>query len=104
MNMDYWKVFVLNIFNLEIEFVDTAVTQADLNYGGENIIFLNGGDDPWQWASIKDPVNEKQVVRLIDCDDCGHCVDLHTPSDQDPQALKDARTLIKSTLGQWLGN
>lgn len=39
---------------------------------------------------------------LIDCNNCAHCVDLHTPSEDDSPPLKIARSKILKTITKWL--
>ena len=39
---------------------------------------------------------------LINCNDCAHCVDLHTPSAMDTPGLTNARNKIKSLVTKWL--
>ena len=39
---------------------------------------------------------------LINCNDCAHCVDLHTPSPADAPTLTNARNHIQSVITQWL--
>mmetsp|Transcript_48167 Transcript_48167/g.35355 ORF Transcript_48167/g.35355 Transcript_48167/m.35355 type:complete len:90 (-) Transcript_48167:36-305(-) len=73
---------------------------------GSNIVFANAIEDPWQYAgmrSIYDPETQSEMTAvLIDCDNCGHCVDLGTPSDSDPEALIAAREIIYDQIIEWL--
>jgi hypothetical protein len=39
---------------------------------------------------------------LINCNNCGHCVDLSTPSATDTPALTLARQRIKNQISAWL--
>jgi hypothetical protein len=77
-----------------------------LDIKGKNIYFFNAGDDPWQYAGmtkIHDPVKQSQMKAFyIDCKDCGHCIDLHSPLDSDPEILKEGRADAYSTITQWL--
>ena len=42
----------------------------------------NGGEDGWQWASIRKSV--KNIISiLIDCEDCSHATDLYKEKDSD---------------------
>lgn len=61
-----------------------------MNYVGTNIIFFNADEDPWKFASEME-ANEGNVVISIVCDNCAHCIDLQTPSDDDPSTLIEAR-------------
>jgi hypothetical protein len=84
-----------------------AVDATNDFYGGASpnasfIIFINAADDPWQEASVKQSLSSAEPLVYIDCDDCGHCIDLHTPAEDDPRALQDARKTIMKTIKQWL--
>lgn len=39
---------------------------------------------------------------VIDCENCGHCVDLHAPRSDDPQILKETRERITQRIKEWL--
>jgi hypothetical protein len=39
---------------------------------------------------------------LINCENCGHCIDLSTPSPKDPPGLTLARTKIANQIKAWL--
>lgn len=45
-----------------------------------------------------------QVARVSDCDNCGHCVELYTPSDNDSDELKQTRSMIASWVNDLLGD
>ena len=46
--------------------------------------------------------NADYVVRVIDCPNCAHCVDLYTPSFSDADALKKARDEQFLTISDWV--
>ena len=84
-------------------------SSIDMNkkYGGaepyaNKVFYSDFSDDPWQRASVDYQVSVDQPYHLTTCDDCGHCLDLHEPSDEDPQALKDGRLEFEKYLGLWL--
>eukprot|EP01017_Pseudomicrothorax_dubius_P030539 TRINITY_DN3825_c0_g2_i3.p1 TRINITY_DN3825_c0_g2~~TRINITY_DN3825_c0_g2_i3.p1 ORF type:complete len:464 (+),score=101.88 TRINITY_DN3825_c0_g2_i3:65-1456(+) len=62
-----------------------AVPNTDLEnvrFGGIqqksfNIVFTNGGEDPWQWASLLKTDNPKLHAFPVGCNGCAHCVDLY---------------------------
>lgn len=83
---------------------DTDVTAAQLSYLGSQIIYTNGNEDPWQWASIDVKGTEDRPTLTINCDFCGHCIDLKTPGPNDPYELTKARSYIKYYLKKWLNN
>ena len=39
---------------------------------------------------------------LIECNDCGHCTDLHSPVESDDKNLKKVRQLIADEINAWL--
>lgn len=43
-----------------------------------------------------------QVARVSDCDNCGHCVELYTPSEDDAPELKETRKMITSWVNDLL--
>ena len=52
---------------------------------------------------IHDPATQSGMEAiLINCEDCAHCVDLHTPSLTDAPTLTIARNKIKSLVTKWL--
>lgn len=82
------------------------VNRTNLNLGGwdlqtTNIIFTNGGEDPWQWAGIREDKNDMRAI-LIDCDNCAHCVELYTEKEGDSEVLKNARKEIEERMDSWI--
>ncbi|TYZ58009.1 hypothetical protein PybrP1_003504 [[Pythium] brassicae (nom. inval.)] len=80
-----------------------AITQL---YGGAHprghrIFFSNGGDDPWQRASVLASLSDDEVANVAQCDLCGHCGDLRADPDS-PEPLKKQREQILHYLGKWL--
>jgi hypothetical protein len=56
-----------------------------ISIGGSHIFAANGGEDPWQWATLlKNNTSLDQIARTSDCTDCGHCAELYTPKESDP--------------------
>jgi hypothetical protein len=59
--------------------------------------------DPWRWASLQK--SQRNIIsKIIDCDNCAHCSDLHAPTANDARQLKTIRdeelTLIKKWVSQ----
>jgi len=71
------------------------VSESGFTGQGTNTYFTNGVEDPWQWATIRDVNNSSQFARTSDCDDCGHCVEMYTPTASDPEAVKQTRDMIR---------
>lgn len=76
-------------------------------FGGEyptahNTFYSDFSDDPWAKVSVQYPVSSDQPYKLAMANDLGHCSDLHEPSDDDVQALKDERLEFEVYLKKWL--
>jgi hypothetical protein len=76
-------------------------------YGGDHpsghkIFFSNGGDDPWQRASVLETLSDDEVASLAKCELCGHCGDLRANPNV-PEPLKKQREQILEYLTTWLG-
>ena len=106
---DYWLKWCKDIFD------DTVGPPAvnfynkwygGLNITGDKIVFANAAEDPWQYAGLTKIQNQTSQAGMktvyINCNNCAHCVDLHTPSPADAPTLTNARSLIKQTVAQWL--
>lgn len=105
LDMDYWSWFCNLVFDYPGGLPMPGgidVTRAELNYKGSNIIFLNGIEDPWRWAGNMEWRDETRPSIVIDCIDCGHCVDLYTPTANDSRNLIKARSTIAQYVAQWL--
>ena len=63
---------------------------------------LNGSEDPWKEAGIRERVveNSMEAIEII-CNDCGHCRDLDGGTADDPNALKYARNRIEEIVDKW---
>jgi len=108
LNLEYWKRTCKKIFGTDL-FPDEGYTNGitgDLRIPPllKQTIFVNGGDDPWQWAGVRDEklTNDDLLVTIVKCDDCAHCIDLYKPSPDDPKALTDARQAIKKRIKKWM--
>ena len=78
-------------------------------YGGsepnaDHVFYSDFSDDPWQRASVDYSVSDTQPYFLSKCDDCGHCKDLHAPSDADPEPIKESRKEFEKYLAEWLSD
>lgn len=82
-------------------------TAMNSEYGGafpaaERVFYSDFSDDPWQRASVTAQVGSAQPYAYSVCEDCGHCSDFHTPSDNDPQPIKASRAEFEKYLNLWL--
>lgn len=105
--LPYWYEYCSRIFP---EFyIRPKVGQSISEFGGFAIkgthtFFVNGGEDPWQWAAMRTAdASLNQVARVADCDDCGHCVELYTPKDSDPSEVVSIREEIRSWINELFG-
>lgn len=71
--------------------------------GVTNIFFTNGVEDPWRWATVQQSAEPDRLPAVvIDCPECAHCVDLHTPDATDAPELATTRAAIKQHVRRWL--
>ena len=105
-NESYWVPYCEAVFQKSIG--EPAVNYYVQKFGGlditgDNIIFANAIEDPWQWAGMRqiqhpDTTQKNMAAVLINCNNCGHCIDLSTPSGADTPGLTLARQQIKNKL------
>ena len=67
-----------------------------------NIIATQGSDDPWSTTGLKTSLAPNFPVTTAECDDCGHCGSMMSPSPKDPPNLVAQRVLVMSYLQQWM--
>jgi len=104
--IEYWKENCRNGFGIEL-FPNTD--HWNTRYGGKGIvatkiIFTNGGEDPWQHSGVTESDNPTFFPIVIDCDTCGHCVDLGGDFSTDSPVLTAAREQISEILGEWISH
>ena len=74
---------------------------AGWNTKQTNTFFVNGGEDPWRWASLQSSITPLNVIsRVADCNNCGHCVELYNIKDDDPPEVK----AIRDEIMLWIAN
>jgi hypothetical protein len=107
LDMAFWKSYCQRIYGIDA-FPDTDnydVMHGGANLQATNIIYTNGSEDPWQWATHyqdADPTKSAYTL-MITCDTCAHCVDLGAVNDKTPQAVKDAHVQIVAHMKEWVG-
>lgn len=98
---------------------DDSYTGPDIDgtnayFGGldmvaDNILFTNAVEDPWQYAGMRHLENSAEqsshnmAAYLIDCEDCGHCIDLKSAADLSTQAVVDVRKHISDAIAAAFG-
>ena len=81
--------------------------EMNQKFGGQfpqahNVYYSDFSDDPWQRASVNFPVGTDQPYFLAQCDDCGHCLDFHSPQPTDPAPLTQCRSEFEFYMNLWL--
>jgi hypothetical protein len=51
---------------------------------------------------VQKSISSSLPATVIDCEECGHCVELYTPSPNDAAVLVDTRRSIQKYMDQWL--
>ena len=108
-SFDFWPDYCQRIFGIPM---DASTDKTNKIYGGlditgDNIFFLNGSEDPWQYAAMReiqhpDTTQKNMTAQYIECDSCAHCVDLHTPQEGQAQSLTDAQNAVAAKVSEWL--
>ena len=107
MNTQYWLNYCKKAFGVDLvpdwKHNNELFGGVDIARVTSNTLFVQGGDDPWQWAGVREnPGNPLIDVEIVKCDDCGHCCDLYPPKDDDPVQLKATRVRERAAIGKWL--
>jgi hypothetical protein len=107
--LPFWPDYCKRIFGEELPKNHTNETNKyykGLDIEGSNIVFVNASEDPWQTAGMTQIHNpEKQsgmTAFYVDCNDCGHCMDFHTPSANAPQELTDVQEAVAEVVISWV--
>jgi len=92
LTIDFYRAWCEDIFGYGTwPYISRVNTEfGGLNIVADNLIMTNGDEDPWRWASLQK--SQRNIIsKIIDCDDCAHCSDLHAPTANDPRQLKSIR-------------
>ena len=108
-DFDFWPDYCERIFGSQMPENHTNATNAHyggLDIPGDNIVFINAAEDPWQMAGmtqIHNPETQSTMTALfVDCADCGHCIDFHTPEESQPEALTQVQDEIETIVTKWV--
>ena len=109
LDLDFWPDYCSRVFGERLpenKADETNKLYGGLDIKGKNIFFANAEEDPWQWAAMRELHTEQQeesmTAAMINCTDCGHCIDFHTPSDDQPAELTAVQGQIADTVAMWL--
>ncbi|CAI2368674.1 unnamed protein product [Moneuplotes crassus] len=101
LKLPYWQQGCRESFGDQIitEARETNVFFGSDMIRGSNTFYTNGGEDPWQWVGVTHVYDElNQVSRLLQCENCAHCVELYNEREDDSDELKQVRLEIKEWL------
>ena len=108
LGIDYWVDLCRRVFGVEMQpkiGIDALNLQnAGLKPVASNIVFTNGKEDGWRWAGINQidrPLSSMWAL-INECEDCGHCQELHAEKDDDAEILKTNRKIIRKHVATWL--
>ncbi len=111
LQIDFWPDYCHRVFGRKLPANKNAETNklyGGVNIKGHNIFFANAEEDPWQWAGMRELHTKEQrrsmTAAMINCTDCGHCIDFHTPTETQPPELTAVQTQIADTIALWLEN
>lgn len=104
LTLDFWEWYCNVAFEFPggLKLPDMNVTMAKFPWHGTKILYTNGDEDPWKWASVMEQEDDDRPVIMMTCDDCGHVTDFKTPTDADSEAVKVAREKIKTIIDEFL--
>jgi lysosomal Pro-X carboxypeptidase len=106
-----WDQSVVDSKCLQTWNVATQVNYVKLWYGtstnityilrhASNIVFSSGSFDPWLAGSVTSNNNRNIIAYIMP--GASHQADLRTPNANDPQEVKNGRTLIKQAITYWV--
>ncbi|KRX07316.1 hypothetical protein PPERSA_06931 [Pseudocohnilembus persalinus] len=102
-DLDYFEQKCLDIFGDDYipNVPQTNLIMGSTDLRVPNLIFTNGLEDPWQWASIMDDVGSMNAYVAM-CYTCAHCCDLSTPTESQPVELTYVQDEVQATIGTWI--
>ena len=108
LKVPYWLDYCNEVFQ-GLDMTDrpqakqTEISQGGYDTAGTNIFFGNGSEDPWRWVTLQYPNPQLGIVTVVsECNDCGHCAELYTPSDKDPDTLRETRVVVARWIDELL--
>lgn len=101
----YWLDYCKRIYGKEI----VPNTEAwNMRYGGKNpavtrVIYTNGEEDPWKWASVLPGHPNKDLTPIeMKCANCAHCIDLKSDQPTDAPEVTAARAQVMEIIKGWI--
>lgn len=103
-NRAYYQQLCKEVFGV----TDLPAINATNNYYGgahlatSNTFFVNGVEDPWQWASVRRPLAGSVPAVVVNCTQCAHCVEEYTPKANDAAELVEVRRRVTAFVRRLL--
>merc|ERR1712046_329609 len=100
-DIDYCLDICKRAFGIQLnpkKYIDELnVLYGQYEMRGSNIMYTNGVNDGWKWASLKEVTYENSSIfaHVVKCDNCAHGVDLYPEKDDDAEDLKATRREIR---------
>ncbi len=110
LGLDYWKGVCTRVFDAALfpseDYTNAIMGDTRVAKLMSHAVFINGGDDPWKWAGVRDESlsGENLFVKVLNCEDCTHCLDLGSDTSDDPEVLTQTREKIKAVIVKWMTN
>jgi hypothetical protein len=104
LDIEFWEWYCNVAFDYPggLKLPDMNVTIAKFPWRGTKILFTNGDEDPWKWASVMEQESEDRPNVMLTCEGCGHCKDFSNPADTDPDSVKEAKEKIRTVIAEFL--
>ncbi|KAJ5078336.1 peptidase s28 family protein [Anaeramoeba ignava] len=102
--MEWHREKCADVFEMNL-FPDTEaiITEFGSNkIDATNVFFSQGGQDPWQWAGVRETLSSLEPAHIIQGNDMGHCIDLHQPTANDPPDLVATRAEESQYIATWI--
>jgi len=105
--ISYYIQMCKDTFGIDYD-LPSRITETNIYYGGNNIkpdgptniLFVNGGIDPWHALGVTKDISPTLKAILIP--PTAHCANALHSSDSDPPELIQARKDIAAQIQQWL--
>ena len=69
-----------------------------------NVVYINGSQDPWQWAGVRRSISSDKPAYVMVGDEIGHCKDLAAPSPSDPKEVTMVRKAAEDFVLKFIMN
>ena len=103
LGIDYWRDMCKDVAKVPLNIEESIAEYSFDHIAGHNIVFTNGSEDPWQWATDRKPLASlQQYGATAHCEGCGHCAELYTPKEGDSDDLNRVRSEVMQHIAEFL--